>query len=162
MSNLHVIRLPEGTLSVQQSPTGFTRPPLPPPGDSPVVHGGQCPPLAGEGSSCFPRDSDQQGMPIPFYHPVASSSNPGSLARLLRILSFPPSLWLRAPLPFLLHLGKRRLCVLLSNPCTSACVKLLSGEKEPGSLSSGTRKSVNRQINTHVRLYTLPPKYIKL
>lgn len=100
VSNLPVIRLPEGSVWGQQSPTGFTRP-LPPhqvtiqlPTDR-----SNFPPLAGEGRSCSPRDSGQQGKHIPSHRPPATNSNPGSLARLPRILSFPPLSLVEAPLP---------------------------------------------------------------
>ena len=90
--NLHMIRLPENSLSGHQSSTGLWRAPLL---ARLNLHGSTnrstVPPL--------PRTSDKQGMSTRHSSLLATIIKPGNLPRLLEFYSFLPS--------FLLHQVKR-------------------------------------------------------
>lgn len=82
MVNLHMVRLPKGSSSGHQSSNGLMRvPPSPSALPNKVTlqmspDRSIAPPLPGEGRTCFPRYSDEQGMSRPFHHPLATIGKP--------------------------------------------------------------------------------------
>lgn len=141
MVSLHMIRLPEGSLSGHQSSNGLMRIPFPPrPGDSPGIHWQKHCLSSGEGRTCFPRSVINRACPYPSIAPWPPSANqPGSLARSW-VLSFLPLFSQGSSSPSLLHLVKRSIQACFCFYLNLAPMPMSNSSQREGLLLSGTRK----------------------